>query len=94
MEPPEIPTAFVFAGGGSLGAVQVGMLKALLAHGVEAHMVVGSSVGSINAAYFAFRPDLAGAFALEELWRTVRRNDIFPITLRTLFKFFLRANSW
>lgn len=28
-------TAFVFAGGGSLGAVQVGMLKALAPAGVE-----------------------------------------------------------
>jgi NTE family protein len=33
-------TAFVFAGGGSLGAVQVGMLKALLAHGIQADLVV------------------------------------------------------
>ena len=37
-------TAFVFAGGGSFGAVQVGMLRALVAHGVKADMVVGSSV--------------------------------------------------
>jgi NTE family protein len=27
-------TAFVLAGGGSIGAVQVGMLRELLAHGV------------------------------------------------------------
>ncbi|HBY27458.1 MAG TPA: alpha/beta hydrolase, partial [Bradyrhizobium sp.] len=32
---PDAPkTAFVFAGGGSFGAVQVGMLQALAAHGV------------------------------------------------------------
>jgi hypothetical protein len=29
-------TAFVFAGGGSLGAIQVGMLQALVEHGVAA----------------------------------------------------------
>jgi NTE family protein len=40
--PPK--TAFVFAGGGSFGSVQVGMLRALLSHGVTADMVVGSSV--------------------------------------------------
>ena len=28
--------AFVFAGGGSFGAVQVGTLRALVAHGLEA----------------------------------------------------------
>jgi NTE family protein len=39
-------TAFVFAGGGSLGAVQVGMLRALVAHGLKADLLVGSSVGA------------------------------------------------
>ena len=29
-------TAFVFAGGGSLGAIQVGMLHALASHGIVA----------------------------------------------------------
>jgi len=48
----ESKTAFVFTGGGSLGAVQVGMLKALVQHGMEPDLVVGSSVGAINAAYF------------------------------------------
>ena len=42
-------TAFVFAGGGSLGAVQVGMLRELTRRGVSADFVVGSSVGAINA---------------------------------------------
>ena len=41
-------TAFVFAGGGSFGAIQVGMLHSLAAHGVAADMVVGSSVGALN----------------------------------------------
>ena len=43
--------SFVFTGGGSLGAVQAGMLKALVQHGLEPDLVVGSSVGAINAAY-------------------------------------------
>ena len=38
-------TAFVFAGGGSLGAVQVGMLRELMHAGVR-HLVLGSSVGA------------------------------------------------
>ena len=36
------PTAFVLAGGGSLGAVQVGMLKALADAGTPPDFVVGA----------------------------------------------------
>jgi NTE family protein len=79
-------TAFVFAGGGSLGAVEVGMLKALVAAGVEADFAVGSSVGAINAAYFAADPSAAGVERLEGIWRALRRNDVFPITpFRSIF---------
>ncbi|HXW25162.1 MAG TPA: patatin-like phospholipase family protein [Xanthobacteraceae bacterium] len=74
-------TAFVFAGGGSLGAVQVGMLRTLLAAGVRPDFVVGASVGAINASYFAGAPDAAGVAALERIWSGLRRSDIFPFTL-------------
>ena len=77
-------TAFVFAGGGSLGAVQVGMLHELMAHGVHPDFVVGSSAGAINAAYFAGAPDASGVSRLEELWSTVRRKDIMPLSLRDM----------
>ena len=46
-------TAFVFAGGGSFGAIQVGMLHSLVSHGIAADMVFGSSVGALNGAYYA-----------------------------------------
>ena len=62
-------TAFVFAGGGSLGAVQVGMLLELMHAGVSADLVLGSSVGAMNAAYFAGSPHVAGVNKLEEVWR-------------------------
>lgn len=71
-------TAFVFAGGGSLGAIQVGMLRTLLARGFAADLVVGSSVGAINAAYFAGDPTPAGVSRLEAIWRGLRRSDVFP----------------
>jgi len=73
-------TAFVFSGGSSLGAIQVGMLKALLAHGDVPDFVVGSSVGAINAAYFAGDPTVQGVARLELLWRGLKRSDIFPIS--------------
>ena len=37
--PGRSKTAFVFAGGGSFGAVQVGMMQSLASHGVSADMV-------------------------------------------------------
>src|SRR5271163_1156834 len=80
-------TAFVFAGGGSLGAVQVGMLRELLRHGLNADFVVGSSVGALNAAYFAAAPNSAGVDNLERIWCGLRRSDVFPVTLRSLLRF-------
>jgi len=74
-------TAFVFAGGGSLGAIQVGMLRVLLSCGVRPDLVVGASVGAVNASYFAGAPDAAGVAALEQIWSGLRRSDIFPFTL-------------
>src|ERR1051326_4601268 len=78
-------TAFVFSGGGSLGAIQVGMLRVLLAAGVCPDLVVGASVGAINAAYFACAPDQKGVAALERIWLGLHRTDIFPFTLTSLF---------
>ncbi|MFM9849465.1 MAG: patatin-like phospholipase family protein [Hyphomicrobiaceae bacterium] len=85
-------TAFVFAGGGSLGAVQVGMLHALVAHGVKADFVVGSSVGAINGAYFAGNPTLDGVTKLEALWVAIRRRDVFPVNWRTAAGFLWRRD--
>ena len=62
-------TAFVFAGGGSFGAIQVGMLHSLAAHGIAADMVVGSSVGALNGAFYAGDPTLKGVERLETIWR-------------------------
>jgi NTE family protein len=76
-----VTTAFVLSGGGSLGAVQVGMLQALADRGVVPDLIVGTSAGALNAAYVAGRgmtePSLA---TLEEIWRGLRRRDVFPIS--------------
>jgi len=80
----EMRTAFVFAGGGSLAAVQVGMLEALFAYGIHSDFVVGSSAGAINAAYFAGAPDSFGIARLRQLWTDVRRKDIMPLSARAI----------
>ena len=61
-------TAFVFTGGGSLGAVHVGMLRALMAAGERRDFVIGASVGAINAAHFAGAPTPEGVATLERVW--------------------------
>jgi NTE family protein len=91
-DPKSGPTAFVFAGGGSLGAIQVGMMQSLAKHGVHADMVVGSSVGALNGAYYAGDPTLDGVKRLAEIWRGLRRGDVFPITWHTLFDFLWRRD--
>jgi len=72
-------TAFVFAGGGSLGAVEVGMLEALVERGVRADFVVGASVGALNAASYAGQPDARGVARLAAVWRGLRTRDVFPL---------------
>ena len=71
--------AFVLTGGANLGSVQVGMLQALAGAGVVPHMVVGASVGALNAAWVATRPWPEGLGGLEQLWRSLRRQDVFPL---------------
>jgi NTE family protein len=85
-------TAFVLAGGGSFGAVQVGMLRELLRHGVTPAFIVGSSVGAINGAYLAGSPTLSGVERLEALWRGLRRKDVFPVSVRSLMGLIGRRN--
>ena len=58
--------AFVFSGGVSLGAIQVGMLKALFEAGIKPDLLVGTSVGAINAAWIAGWPSKEGVAKLED----------------------------
>ncbi len=66
------------------GAIQVGMLRELVAHGVRPDRVVGSSVGALNGAHFAADPTMASVMRLEDIWRGLRRQDSFPVKLRRL----------
>jgi len=75
-EPPR--EAVVFSGGGSLGAAQVGALQALYEAGITPDVVVGCSVGALNAAYLAVDPSPERVRSLEELWRQMHRADVFP----------------
>ncbi|MGI9597729.1 MAG: patatin-like phospholipase family protein [Acidimicrobiales bacterium] len=67
--------AFVLSGGGNLGAVQVGMLRALTEAEIKPDLIFGCSVGAINGAGFAAEPNLAGVERLDRLWRRIAAGD-------------------
>ncbi len=70
-------TAVVLGGGGVLGAVQVGMLRALLEAGVRPDLVLGTSVGAVNGAVLAAVPAEDAADRLESLWRSPDAAAVF-----------------
>ncbi len=74
-----MPTAFVLSGGASLGTSQIGMLEALYERDIHPDLLVGTSVGAINAAFIASRePTVRTARELQEVWRHISRGQIFP----------------
>jgi NTE family protein len=84
--------AFVFSGGGSRGALQVGALRALLEHGLQPDLLVGTSIGAVNAAFLAVngfsQPSLV---RLTESWRQTAELGLLPsnyvwLTVRAMFR--------
>ena len=70
--------SFVLSGGGSRGALQVGALQALLEEGMRPDMVIGTSIGAINAVWFAADPTLQGIETLKKLYADIMVDDFFP----------------
>lgn len=70
-------TAFVLGGGGRWGAVEVGMLKALVAAGVVPDMVLGTSIGALNGSVIADAPGPEGVERLTRLWDGIAGADLF-----------------
>jgi len=64
--------AVVFAGGGSKGAYQIGAWKALRELGEEFQIAAGTSIGSINAAFYVQR-DFDAAY---EMWDNLTVDSI------------------
>lgn len=70
---------FVLGGGGSRGALQVGALYALLEHGLQPALFVGTSIGAVNAVFLALN-----GFSKESLdklcdvWHAAARMDLLP----------------
>jgi NTE family protein len=61
-------TAFLLSGGGARGALQVGMLRALLERGEKPDIIIGTSIGAWNGVWLAREPTLSGIRGLEKIW--------------------------
>jgi len=55
------------------------MLEALLTAGVTPHILVGTSIGSVNAAFLAADPSIERARELSALWRRLSAEEFFPL---------------
>ena len=69
--------AFALSGGCAHGAAQVGMLQALFEARIVPDVLVGTSVGAMNAVYVAADPTAARARDLGRLWHTIGRREVF-----------------
>ncbi|MGQ9586727.1 MAG: patatin-like phospholipase family protein, partial [Anaerolineae bacterium] len=70
--------AILLSGGGNRGALEAGALLALFERGIRPEMLIGTSAGALNAAFLAVNPCLERAQELAEVWRNVKRQEIFP----------------
>ena len=79
MPPDQSPVevAFVLGGGGVLGAHEVGMLRALAEHEIRPDVVVGTSIGAVNGAFFAADPTVEGVERLSRLWDGANNRELF-----------------
>ena len=75
---PRPTTAFVLGGAGNMGAIQLGMLRALLERGFVPDLVVGCSVGALNGGAIASGPTLETLERLEALWLELSARDVWP----------------
>jgi NTE family protein len=60
--------------------MQVGAIQALLEHGIRPEILIGTSVGAINAAWMAIDPSPETARCLAEVWLQVTKDDVYPGT--------------
>jgi NTE family protein len=76
--------AFVLSGGGARGALQVGALRALLESGIKPDMLVGTSIGAANAAFFALNPEMEQLDQMEKVWAEAEKVNLLPHNLLRL----------
>ena len=81
--------ALVLSGGGSKGAIDVGLYRALTEQGIKIDFVVGSSIGAVNGAFIASGISPA---ELADMWRDLKVRNLYGFNWENLWKFF-RSDS-
>ncbi len=76
-EPEDPGPVLVLSGGARMGAVQVGILRALSATGFRPAAVIGTSAGAFNAAFLAFHPEDTEYRELRAIWEGLKFHRIF-----------------
>jgi NTE family protein len=71
------PVAYVLGGGGVLGAVEVGMVRALLEADLKPDLIVGTSIGAVNGVLVASDPTATVIDRLTELWASPQAREVF-----------------
>ena len=88
-EPSAPVRALVLSGGGVLGALQAGILRALFRTPYRPDLIVGTSAGAINGAFLSFQPDAEGADDLVNIWSSLRDKSLFMFNpLRVAYQMF------
>jgi NTE family protein len=82
---------FALGGGGARGALQAGALRALLEAGIQPDLLVGTSVGAVNAIFLALRGfNPQSLNFLRDSWMAAAKADLLPantayLTMRIFF---------
>lgn len=74
-------TAFVLSGGAAMGALQVGMLRALMERRIHPDVILGCSVGAINGVVLAGGPSLATVGRMQDVWMDLIDRELVPTGL-------------
>jgi len=81
--PDKNRTVLVFAGGGSQGAVEAGVLK-VIDKKIKPNYIIGTGVGAMNAALYASGNSPK---EIEEIWEKITNKLALPINWRFLYLF-------
>lgn len=87
-EANKLENVLVMQGGGSLGAYECGVYKALVNNGIIFDVIAGTSIGAVNAALIVGAKDDKPEKTLEEFWLDVAEKttpDFLPEKMRIFY---------
>ena len=82
-----LETVLVLQGGGSLGAYECGVYKALANHNIKFDIIAGTSIGGVNASIIASNQNNASdeaAHTMERFWLSLAENILPPVASSAL----------